>query len=62
MSTSLSAWAAEARTRSLPSGSSPAPIATAVCEALCGSIPIITVTMHMLQNIIQRAGNRGGHA
>ena len=39
---SRSAWAAEARTRTWPSGSSAAPIATAVCEPLCGSTPIIT--------------------
>ncbi len=31
-----SAWAAQARTRSSPSGSSAALIDTAVCEALCG--------------------------
>jgi hypothetical protein len=39
---SRSTWAAEARTRSSPRGSSATPIATAVCEALCGSMPIIT--------------------
>jgi hypothetical protein len=44
---SRSAWTAEARTRSSPGGSSPAPIATAVCEPLCGSTPIITATMEM---------------
>ena len=32
----------QARTRSLPSGSSAAPTATAVCEPLCGPVPIIT--------------------
>ena len=42
---SRSAWAAQARTRSSPSGSSAALIATAVCEALCGSTPIITAAM-----------------
>jgi len=40
--TSFTAWSGQARTRSLPSGSSAAPTATAVCEPLCGSIPIIT--------------------
>ena len=35
----------EARTRSWPSGSSAAPIATAVCEPLCGSTPIITAAI-----------------
>ena len=40
-----SAWAAQARTRSSPSHSSVALIATAVCEALCGSIPMITADM-----------------
>jgi len=43
---SRSAWAAQARTRSSPSGSSAALMATAVCEALCGSIPIITTAMN----------------
>jgi hypothetical protein len=41
---SRSACTAEARTRSWPSGSSAELIATAVCEALCGSTPIITTT------------------
>ena len=40
--TSFPAWSGQARTRSLPSGSSAAPTATAVCEPLCGSVPIIT--------------------
>ena len=40
--------AADARTRSSPSGSSAAPIATAVCEPLCGSTPIITATTNDL--------------
>jgi hypothetical protein len=35
----------QARTRNWPSGTSAGSIATAVCEALCGSIPIITATM-----------------
>ena len=43
---SRSACAAQARTRSSPSGSSAALIATAVCEALCGSTPIITTAMN----------------
>ena len=43
-----SAWTAQARTRSSPSGSSAAPIATAVCEALCGSTPIMTTAMETL--------------
>ena len=40
-----STWAAQARTRSWPSCSSAALMATAVCEALCGSTPIITTAM-----------------
>jgi hypothetical protein len=40
-----SAWPALARTRSSPSASSAALITTAVCEALCGSIPIITAAI-----------------
>jgi hypothetical protein len=36
---------AQARTRSSPSSSSAALITTAVCEALCGSIPIITAAL-----------------
>src|SRR5262249_2777759 len=39
---SRSACTAPARTRSPPSGSPAALIATAVCEALCGPAPIIT--------------------
>ena len=42
---SRSAWTAEARTRSWPSGSSAALTATAVWEASCGSTPIITTAM-----------------
>ena len=42
------AAAAQARTRSSPSGSSAALIATAVCEALCGSTPIITAAITAL--------------
>jgi hypothetical protein len=44
-STSRCACAAEARTRNWPSGPSTAQIATAVCEALCGSIPSITAAI-----------------
>ena len=44
--TSRPAWAAEARTRSSPSGTSAASIATAVCEPLCGSTPIITAAIN----------------
>jgi hypothetical protein len=44
-SSNRSAWAAQVRTRSSPKGSSAAPIATAVCEPLCGSTPIITTAM-----------------
>ena len=40
--TSRPACAAQARTRSWPSGSTAAPVATAVCEPSCGSTPIIT--------------------
>ena len=40
--TSFPAWSGQAQTRSVPSGSSAPPTATAVCEPLCGSIPIIT--------------------
>jgi hypothetical protein len=36
------AWAGQARTPNVPSASSAPPTATAVCEPLCGSIPIIT--------------------
>src|SRR5215470_11514831 len=42
---SRSACAPQARTRTSPSGSSAALITTAVCEALCGSTPIITAAM-----------------
>jgi hypothetical protein len=34
-----SAWATQTRTRSSPSGSAAALIATAVCDAVCGSSP-----------------------
>src|SRR5262249_39409977 len=42
---SRSACATQARTRNCPSGSSAALIATAVCEALRGSTPIITAAI-----------------
>jgi hypothetical protein len=57
---SRSAWTAQARTRSCPSGSSAALIATAVCEALRGPTPIITAAMEH-PSPLPRA-NRGGHA
>jgi hypothetical protein len=50
------AWAAEARTRSSPSGSSAGPITTAVCELLCGSTPIITAVISTLQAVVTRNG------
>ena len=45
---SFPAWSGHARTRSVPSGSPAAPTATAVCEPLCGPVPIITAisTLH----------------
>ncbi|HEY1919599.1 MAG TPA: hypothetical protein VGH27_28855 [Streptosporangiaceae bacterium] len=58
--TSFSAWPAEARTRSLPSGSSAALITTAVCDPLCGSTPIITAAISTLQAVITRKGNVAG--
>ena len=42
VASSCCAYAAEARTRTWPSGVSSAPTATAVCDPLCGSMPIIT--------------------
>ena len=42
---SCSTCPAQARTRSSPSASSAALITTAVCEALCGSPPIITAAI-----------------
>ena len=60
---SRSIWAPQARTRSWPSGTSAGSIATAVCEALCGSIPIITATMGTSSSLSLTWGNdRGGHA
>jgi hypothetical protein len=60
---SRSAWDSEARTRSSASGSSASPIATAVCEALCGSTPIITATTGNLLRLFLTSGkDRGGHA
>ena len=62
-SSSRSVWAAQARTRTWPSGASAGSIATAVCEALCGSIPIITATMGTSSSLSLTWGNdRGGHA
>jgi hypothetical protein len=40
--TICSAWAAAARTRTWPKTLSAWPVATAVCDPLCGSTPIIT--------------------
>jgi len=60
--TSRSAWVAEARTRNSPSGSSAAPIATAVCEPLCGSTPIITVATGWSLHPRPGVSDRGGHA
>ena len=60
-SSSRSACAALARTRSSPSGSSAPLITTAVCEALCGSIPIITAVMTGLLFPVP-GEDRGGHA
>ena len=58
---SRSACAPLARTRSSPSCSSDPLIATAVCEALCGSIPIITEAMTGLLFPCPMK-IRGGHA
>jgi hypothetical protein len=58
--TSRWAWAAEARTRSSPSGSSAAPIATAACEPLCGPAPIITAAISYSFIVIWEK-DRGGH-
>ena len=51
----------EARTRTSPSRSSAAPIATAVCEPLCGSTPIITAAING-SFIIVGGKDRSGHA
>src|SRR6266536_4410649 len=60
---SRSAWAVQARTCSWPSGTSAGSMATAVCEALCGSIPIITTTMGTPSSLSLTWDNdRGGHA
>ena len=58
--TSRSACAVQARTRSSPIGSPAGPIATAVCEPLCGSTPIITAAMN--GPFPRRRCDRGGHA
>ena len=60
---SCSACPPQARTRSSPSSSSAAPITTAVCEALCGPVPIITAAMGCTLLILDAAReDRGGHA
>ena len=59
---SRSAWDGQARTRNSPSGSSAPPIATAVCEPLCGSIPIITSVISTLPTVVTEPKARGGHA
>ena len=51
--TSCSACDGQARTRILPKGHSPALIATAVCEPLCGSTPIITAIIGVLHIVIE---------
>jgi hypothetical protein len=50
----------EARTRTSPSGSSAGLIATAVCEPLCGSTPIITAAMN--RPSLNAGYDRGGHS
>ncbi len=57
---SCSACPAQARTRSSPSSSSAALIATAVCETLCGSIPIITAVIGPASYPGRGKGTRGG--
>jgi hypothetical protein len=47
--------------RSSPSGSSAVLIATAVCEALWGSTPIITAATETLPSLLAHK-DRGGHA
>ena len=59
---SCSAWDGQASTRSSPSGSSPTLIATAVCELLWGSIPIITSAISTLPTVVTEPKARGGHA
>ena len=49
--TSSPACLSEASTRSFPSGCSATPIATAVCEPLCGSTPIITAVINTLPKV-----------
>jgi hypothetical protein len=59
---SCPAWSGQARIRTLPSGTSPASIATAVCELFCGSISIITAVISTLLRVIHRGNrDRGGH-
>jgi hypothetical protein len=52
--TSCAACAGQALTCTFPSGSSPGPIATAVCEPLCGSTPIITIAMSTIPKRCQQ--------
>src|SRR5439155_17012265 len=47
-SSSWSTWRRVARTFSLASSTSPSLMATAVCDPLCGSTPIITFTYVLL--------------
>ena len=54
------AWDGQPRTRSSPSGSSPRPIATAVCELLRGSIPIITSAISALPPFAPDQGTAAG--
>ena len=51
---SCSACDGQASTCSSPSRSSPAPIATAVCEPLCGSTPIITCAISTLPAVVTK--------
>jgi hypothetical protein len=59
---SCAACDATARTWMPPSGSSAGPIAAAVCDALCGSTPIITAAINGLLLTLGTGRNRGGHA
>jgi hypothetical protein len=59
---SCPAWSGQAWIRTPPSGTSPASIATAVCEPLCGSIPIITSAISTLPTVVTEPKARGGHA
>ena len=57
---SVSAWDGQACTCNSPSGSSAEPIATAVCEFLCGSIPIITSAISALQTVVTESRSAAG--